>query len=62
MIDVISITDHDDGSATIDLEISDEGMKIFLDISGLEEFDQDEFQKFFIHAIENYLKENQGDS
>jgi hypothetical protein len=55
-IDIINIVDHDDGTASIEMDISDEFIAFYLEATGREEFVEEEFQEFFIEALKHSLE------
>lgn len=56
-ITVIDVVDNDDGTATINLDISDEFIDWFKKKEGLKRWSQKRFEKFFIRALTIYLEE-----
>ena len=52
---VIDTTENDDGTMSVRLDVSDEFIEWFLETEGLEEWDDDYFQDWFIEAIRETL-------
>ena len=49
---VVSITDLPDGTAHVQLEVSDEFVALFKEHYGIEEWDRDKFQSWFVAALD----------
>lgn len=55
LIHVISIDDNEDGSANIQLDLSNEFITWFKEVQGLKRFSKKRFNKWFISALEEAL-------
>lgn len=55
IIVVLDVVDEPDGTATIRLDVSDEFIEKFLKTEGLDEWDDDYFQDWFMKALEETL-------
>ena len=51
-IRVIEITENEDGTANVILDLSDEFISFFCNLKGLQEFDKELFNEWFLEAIQ----------
>ena len=51
-IKIIEITENEDGTANVVLDLSDEFISFFCNFKGLQEFDRDIFNEWFLEAIQ----------
>jgi len=55
-IKVIDVVDNEDGSANVNLELSDEFIELFCELEGLTEFSKEKFDAWFIEALSEAVK------
>jgi len=55
-VKVVRITENSDGSADLELDLSEEFVEDYLKITGQTEFDEDDFRKFFLEAIKTSIE------
>lgn len=53
---VLDIVDQEDGTALVYFDLGEDFIKWFCEYQGVENFDKEIFQEWFLKAVENSLK------
>lgn len=49
---IVEITENEDGTANVIMDLPDEFISFFCNLKGLQEFDKDVFNEWFLEAIQ----------